>query len=296
MSKTVYLDPGHYSDHYNAGAAKGYYESLQMWKLHKYLKQALENKDIKVKVSRTDINDNPTLTARGSGAAGCDLFISLHSNAESTGTASRATVYYMVPHAGTTVDDRSLAAAVILAAEIESVMGISGMIESKKSDRDKDKNGKLDDNYYTVLDTSFKVGVPGLLIEHGFHTHKRTAEWLMSDDNLKKLAKAEAEAIEHYFAETDGAYTAPSNTGNKVIKTVAAEKFDKDIAGKYIVTAKSGLKLRTAPVDGNVIKIANHGDTVQCYGYYTRESGQDWILVVYCGSVGYMSGKYLSKR
>ena len=43
------------------------------------------------------------------------------------------------------------------------------------------------------------VGVPGLLIEHSFHTCTRSAKWLLDDGNLDRLAKAEAQVLAEHF-------------------------------------------------------------------------------------------------
>jgi hypothetical protein len=36
-------------------------------------------------------------------------------------------------------------------------------------------------------------------MEHSFHTNTRSVKWLMSDDNLRNLAAAEARVIAEYF-------------------------------------------------------------------------------------------------
>ena len=72
----ICLDSGHYKN-YNQGAVKSYYEGNVMWEITKLQKKYLEEyKDVEVVLTRSNINDNPTLTTRGSKAKGCDLFIS----------------------------------------------------------------------------------------------------------------------------------------------------------------------------------------------------------------------------
>ena len=39
-----------------------------------------------------------------------------------------------------------------------------------------------------------------------------------------------------------------------------------------------------------------HGEKVQCYGYYTDVSGVKWLYVVYKGITGFCSSKYLKKK
>jgi hypothetical protein len=50
-------------------------------------------------------------------------------------------------------------------------------------------------DYYGVIRGASSVGVPGLIIEHSFHTNTRAAKWLQSAANLRKLAEAEAEVL-----------------------------------------------------------------------------------------------------
>ena len=43
------------------------------------------------------------------------------------------------------------------------------------------------------------MGTPGLILEHSFHTNTRAAKWLLEDENLRKLAQAEADVIARWF-------------------------------------------------------------------------------------------------
>jgi hypothetical protein len=94
----------------------------------------------------------------------------------------------------------SRAIAERLGACVTDVMGLSSyQIYPRKSGIDRDGNGKLDDEYYGVLYGSRKVGTPGLILEHGFHTNTKCAKWLSDDNHLGKLAKAESDVIADYF-------------------------------------------------------------------------------------------------
>jgi hypothetical protein len=68
----------------------------------------------------------------------------------------------------------------------------SGRAESKKSEK-----GNWD--YYSVINGAASIGVPGIILEHSFHTNTKATKWLIVDSNLDKLAKAEAEVIAKYF-------------------------------------------------------------------------------------------------
>ena len=52
------------------------------------------------------------------------------------------------------------------------------------------------DEYYGVLRGARAVGTKRrFIIEHGFHTNTKTAKWLYNEENIKKVAYAEAKVI-----------------------------------------------------------------------------------------------------
>ena len=54
--------------------------------------------------------------------------------------------------------------------------------------------------YYGVLRGARAAGVPVyLLVEHSFHTNTAAAKWLSVDENLNRLAEAEADLLAGYF-------------------------------------------------------------------------------------------------
>lgn len=184
----VHIDPGHQTDHYNRSTTNGnYYESDMTWKLANYLKSELENIGITVTMSRSNINENPSLYDRGYGAKGCDLFLSLHSNA--CGTES---VDYPVVYRGydkTNADDFGLK----LANLIHNLMG------TKQAGRTATRTGK-NGEYYGVLRGARAAGLTYYyIVEHSFHTNANATNWLLNDNNLRTLAKKEAELIASYF-------------------------------------------------------------------------------------------------
>ena len=54
-------------------------------------------------------------------------------------------------------------------------------------------------DYYGVLRGAAKVGVPGILLEHSYHTNPRATAWLLINSNLERMAKAEAAVLAKYF-------------------------------------------------------------------------------------------------
>ena len=138
------------------------------------------------------------MQSRGKKAKGCDLFMSLHSNA----AYSSSEVTDGSIHKNERVDRVDIYApltgrmhdlAKMLADKIVDVM------ETDQGGNVKTRKSSDGGEYYGVLRGAASVGVPGLLVEHSFHTNTRAAKWLLDESNLDKLAKAEAEVLAAYF-------------------------------------------------------------------------------------------------
>lgn len=213
MAKRVCLDAGHYGKRNRSPGVKEYYESEAMWKLHLMLKAELERYGITVVVTRDDINKDCDLYARGACSKMSDLFLSLHSNAVGNGmseSTDHVSVYHLMGDDGTECDDVSKAFAAKIAPVIANTMGVEKYkLLTKKSSKDKNKDGLFNDNYYGVLHGARMVGTPGLILEHSFHTCTRSAKWLLDENNLRKLAKAEADCIGSFLGteEKKGDFT-----------------------------------------------------------------------------------------
>ena len=133
------------------------------------------------------------------------MFISDHSNAVGSGmneTVDYVAVYHLTNDTKVKCDDISKEIAEALAPAMAKVMETTKgyKVLSRLSDRDKNGDGALNDNYYGVLNGARSVNTPGLIIEHGFHTNTRNVQWLLNDANLDKLAKVEANVIASYFS------------------------------------------------------------------------------------------------
>lgn len=207
MANRICLDAGHYGKYNQSPANRSYYESEVMWKLHLLLKKFLEEYGFVVVTTRENIENDLELTARGRKSNACDLFLSLHSNAVGSGVNEEvdyAVVYHLTDDNTTKCDDISKEIAYILAPVIAEVMGTkqSWAVKQRLSDNDRNYDGIFNDNYYGVLHGARTVGTAGLILEHSFHTNTRATNWLLDDNNLERLAKAEAEAIAKYFGMT----------------------------------------------------------------------------------------------
>ena len=203
----ICLDAGHCGKYNQSPAVKTYYESEMNWKLHLLLKKYLEQYGIEVITTRADQNKDMGLKARGQASKGCNLFLSIHSNA--VGSSVNEAVDYplvIVPISG-----KGDAIGEKLAKCIETTMGTKQKADmwSKKSDAGKD--------WYGVINGATSVGVPGLILEHSFHTNTRSAKWLSDDSNLDKLAKAEAEVIASHYGVKK-----PTEVATKALYTISA--------------------------------------------------------------------------
>lgn len=204
MSK-VCIDAGHYGSRYNhSPVVAEYYESDRMWVLAELLIAALKKRGVTVVKTRTNKDSDFALTARGKKAQGCDLFLSLHSNAASAESVDYPVAYVFRADAKTDLDERSQEIGLKLAKVVQQLMGTKqpARTATRGSSNDRDGNGLLDDEYYGVLHGAKTVKVPGVILEHSFHTNTVAAKWLMSDANLSKLAEAEADCIAAWLKNT----------------------------------------------------------------------------------------------
>lgn len=181
----ICIDAGHYGKYNRSPVNPAYYESDMSWKLHNYLAAALKLYGFTVVLTRTSQDKDLALEARGKAAKGCDLFLSIHSNA-----CDDASQDY--PLACCCVSGKADKLGQKLADTVQTVM------HTRQSGRIWKRQGTSGD-YYGVLRGAASVSVPGILLEHSFHTNAAATKWLLVDSNLKKLAQAEADTIAAYY-------------------------------------------------------------------------------------------------
>lgn len=201
MSKRkICIDAGHYGKYNRSYVVPEYYESNMTWKLHLLLKKYLEQYGFEVITTRPNQQSDLALYKRGAASKGCDLFLSLHSNAAyNSGDSAekkkknepidRVDIYAPISGKGHDIA-RKLADCIV------SVMGTNqgGNVKTRKSG----SGGE----YYGVIRGAVAVGTVGLLVEHSFHTNTRAAKWLLDESNLDKLAQAEAQVLAEHFSMT----------------------------------------------------------------------------------------------
>ncbi len=126
--------------------------------------------------------------------------------------------------------------------------GISDVMDTKQKGRISTREGSNGD-YYGVIRAAVAAGTAGLLVEHSFHTNTRSTRWLMDDNNLMRLAEAEAALIAEYYGMPEtgdqpqkgtlyrvqtGAYRVKSNADAQ-LKKIKAAGFE------AVVTTENGL-------------------------------------------------------
>nr|WP_312577302.1 N-acetylmuramoyl-L-alanine amidase [Sedimentibacter sp.] len=179
----VLIDPGHAPGNDNKGST-GYYEYQGVWKISTYLKEILVSKGVQVDFTRTWEQD-PALLERGRKAAGYDLFISEYTNAYD-GSTRGVEVYYDY----TKPQDEEFAEK--MADRIAAVMGNQSRGAKTRVYTEKDKIY----NYYGVIRGAAETNCPHIfIIENGFHDNIEDETFLKVDNNLKKIAKAQANVI-----------------------------------------------------------------------------------------------------
>lgn len=190
MSKKICLDAGHVGSKYNQSpVVKTYYESAMVWALHLKLKAQLEARGFQVVTTRASIDTDLGVYERGTASKGCDVFISLHSNACGTESVDYPVVYRAYDNKNS-VDTLALK----LAKKVGELMGTT------QAGRTATRKNSSGGEYYGVLRGARAVGTPYyMLIEHSFHTNTKATKWLSEDANLDKLAVAEADILAEFF-------------------------------------------------------------------------------------------------
>lgn len=186
---SIMLDPGH-----GKGQNRGFVnvdpknngkycnEGDNTYFLAHKLKAELEKYGFEVGITRTNINQDPSLEARGKMAKGYDLFISVHSNA--AGPTVR----------GTEVWDSVQKPNKALASKISKYVA-SAFGHTNRGAKYRVYPDTVNTDYYAVLRAN--EATYGMLVEHGFHTNYEDASILFYQ--RQKIAEMEAKAIADYY-------------------------------------------------------------------------------------------------
>lgn len=185
----VTLDAGHYGKYNQSPVNKAFYESDFNWKITNYMKEYFKEKGVQVRLTRTNKNKDLDLFTRGFKSTNTDIFISNHANA-----CNKENVDFPVVIRG--FDEPATdKLALELAKEISKIIGTKQ--QGKTWTRKKENSSQ---EWYGVLRGAKSAGTNyRFIIEHGFYTNKHCANFLLNEDNIKKLAKAEVDIICKYF-------------------------------------------------------------------------------------------------
>lgn len=184
----IVLDPGHGKTTNRSPLDSSFAEGENNYLFALALKEALlEYEDTEVILTRKNVDDDPSLSARGKMAVdvGADVFLSLHSNASSDPSVYGVEGYYSVK---TPVAYKLLAGLCNTVSEILPVPKVRRVVTKKSGGAD----------YYGVLRSS--VGVPySMLIEMGFHTNAKELERIRLDEWRVKAAERMAAVFADLF-------------------------------------------------------------------------------------------------
>jgi hypothetical protein len=125
--------------------------------------------------------------------------------------------------------------------------------------------------------------------------HCKSSDYLKRGDILVTKTKGHTVVV-----LSDGAKVEKNEVTNEVkveatVKVDPAKSFSKLVAGTYVTTANLNLRAG-AGTSNKKITVMKKGESVKCYGYYTKVDGVKWYLVSYNGKNGFASSKYLKKK
>lgn len=260
-NKVVVLDPGHDSTHAGARGG-GLAEETLVFKIAQYCKAELETySNVTVYMTRntyacpspgtsiTTCNNNRVAYARKVNAT---IYVSIHLNSSTSSSAKGAEVYYPNSNGNAQIGS----AGRNLAVQIQNQLVALGLADRGVKIRDSEAGNRYPDgtlkDYYGVIRAAKDYGIPAVIVEHAFLTNTSdVANFLKTEDGLKKLGIADANGIVKYLGLTKGigipqitkAYTTTSTTAQIAWNSVAA-------ASRYEV-------YRSTDINNGYVKIAD---------------------------------------
>lgn len=238
---TIVLDPGHGGN--DGGASKthngrNYVEKNLNLSIAKYCKAELETyAGVTVYMTRsTDTYVGLEDRVNYAKSKGANVFISIHNNSMSDSGTHGAEVYY--PNSNYVPSFNSTGSG-LASSILKQLVGL-GLADRHTKIRNandyKYPDGSTAD-YYSVIRNSKLNGFPGIIIEHAYISNAAdAANYLSSEDKLKKLGVADATGIAKYYGLVkgknddgvykgsytvcDGIYTISSKLNNNMVMDV----------------------------------------------------------------------------
>lgn len=240
----IMLDPGHDHKSNVSPTNSKYVEGVQMFKLANFIKEELESTgNFEVFITRKKITDDPALAERGAmaGKNNCVFFISLHSDAFGTTGPAGTSVFYSFKRP----DTKAFAAN--LAKNVSELMNKQTGVSYSRGAKTYAYPGTTNTDYYAVIRNAVKYSCVkyAFLIEHGFHTNKREVAFLLNDNNIKALAKVDAQAIYDEFKDLFDNPT-PTPTPDVTPTVKAGDVYVLETAVKGYASAASALSNKDA--------------------------------------------------
>lgn len=173
--------------------------------------------------------DRGHISLRGEMAAGSDLFISLHTNANNDKANGYPTLDQpvainkpiLILNSVAREDEEILCTANLIGRKLTQMLAEGGLctVEGFQENMDgthlrewsEEYNDSINiegtlccrmadgQDYYGVLRGAADVGVPGIIVEHSFHTVSKVRECMANENLIQKLAQADADAIAEGF-------------------------------------------------------------------------------------------------
>jgi len=258
----IMLDPGHGGEEDGANYY-GLQEKNLNLKLAKLVQQELqEYQGADVMLTR-DSDEEVSLWERANRAsvAGADILLSIHFNASSSHKSNGSSIYIST---GEYNKERLMKLGDYLLGEFEYIgLNNAGMFARVTQMNGRRADGSFDD-YYGVLRHSYNHGIPSMIIEHCYMDSEVDKEYFNTEEGLRSLAQADANAIAAYYGlcKPDEEAPKPKNATKfgvttkaveqeyfdaPLIKSVLLKEYDGKTPGKaiYEVEVEDGVGLTT---------------------------------------------------
>lgn len=210
----VILDAGHGGD--DGGSDKGTKtEKTYNLTLAKYMREALEkNQAFEVHMTREDdVSLLKLPRAMNIITYNADVLISLHCNSNDSSKPNGSMAYVSVidkfdatPLAGKILDAISSATDhAIKRGDVEvrhdtgDALGVYYWNEVRQWDMPGESSLGTVSDYYSINTWSSKFGAPSIIVEHAYVSNKDDCAILDKEENLKKIAYAEADAVINFY-------------------------------------------------------------------------------------------------